>query len=547
MNPYDRLSRWLELPLVASVQPTPIEGLQSVVGVELLNNSSPVAATLNGIRSPTFVLSEMALAQVDPPPDPNLEPSQALWEWSQRAVRSGWRHVAAPDVAGPTFLTGETANEQLLTQQLWARTRSLGMNLIVDGRCFGPSGPPTGTHHVIAELTRHLCVQRPNVRVTLAVGSGGQDRARQAIGDHANLAFEEWNRLTRRHFDVIYRPYQFLREDEVAWTFEIADRVVLGQLDTIGFSNTSYHPSKAMFQAARNLQRATLRRADRVVTISEFSAAAIRTEVPDLEPDRLSIVPCGADHIGPVEPRRPTLPTSMADTPFLLCLSATFWHKNRLQAIKTTLELRRRGVDIALVIAGPEPFYGSSVPAENALLERSSDADRAAVVRVGPVGEAEKWWLLTHASVVLYPSVVEGFGLVPFEAATVGTPALMAKTAALPEVFGEGVFLIESWDPTEWANVVSRWQNEPTAAVAQVASIAQRAVHLSWSNAAASTWAVLDETLGRAKRLGHDSEGARYLSMEAHRVGGTRVGHSVRFATRVLKFLGRVAKRSRES
>lgn len=541
----DRLSRWLDLPLVASVQPTPIDGLGSVVLVDPFDPTSLVAASLSGVRGDTYVLSERALAQVDPPPDSTLPPAQAIWEWSQRAVRCGWRHVAAPDVLGPPFTTDGTANEQLEIQQIWGRTRCFGMNLIIDGRCFVAAGPPTGTHHVVAELTRHLCLGRPQARVTLAVGTGGRHRAVAAVGEQCNLVFEDWNKLSRVVFDVIYRPYQFLSESEVAWTFQVAERVVLGQLDTIGFSNPSYHPSKAMFHTARNLQRATMRRADRVITISDFSLAAIRAEVPDLELDRLSVVPCGADHIGPTDVHRPTLPGGASTTPFLVCLSATFWHKNRIHAIKTTLEMRKRGVDITLVIAGPEPFYGSSLAAENVLLAEVSAADRAAIVRIGPVSESEKWWLLRNAAAVLYPSVVEGFGLVPFEAASVGTPALMAKTAAFPDVFGSQVHLVDSWDASVWAATVCEWLNDPSLAHQHVDSILRRAEVLTWENAANMTWAAIDKTLRGARRIGHKPEGGGHLSMEAHRIGGTVAGRQIRFATRTVKFVARVAKRAR--
>ena len=40
------------------------------------------------------------------------------------------------------------------------------------------------------------------------------------------------------------------------------------------------------------------------------------------------------------------------------------------------------------------------------------------------VEPAERNWLLANAACVLYPTSAEGFGLLPFEAASFGTPCV---------------------------------------------------------------------------------------------------------------------------
>jgi glycosyltransferase involved in cell wall biosynthesis len=532
------MARWLELPLVASVQPTPLFGLQSVVVHDQFDSSSRNVASMPGVAAESFVLSERAIEQVHPPLDATLPAGQALWEWSQRAIRSGWRHVAAPDVFGPVSGIDGVSNEQLEVQQLWGRTRHFGLDVLIDGRCFGAEGPPTGTHHVVTELARHMALNKPEARLTLAVGRGGKDQATSALGSVSAVTIEEWNQLSQDRFDIVYRPYQFLRESDVGWTFGIAQRVLLGQLDMIGFSNRSYHPSESMFQAARNLQRATLRTADRVITISDFSRETILAEVPDLESSRLSVVPCGADHVGAGTLNRPMLADRVPKV-FLVCLAATFFHKNRIHAIRTTLELRQNGIDVGLVIAGPEPHYGSSVADEDLLMKGLSIDDRSAILRVGPVTEPEKWWLLEHASAVLYPSVVEGFGLVPFEAASVGTPALMGRTAALPEIFGPDVTLVDSWDTVVWADIVRSWLNDPSSSSRQVAAIRQRADEYTWAKAAEATWRAIEQTVGTPRRSQHLSEGPQFLAMESHRLGGSPLARRVRNVNRLIGFFRR--------
>src|SRR5262249_44129711 len=111
------------------------------------------------------------------------------------------------------------------------------------------------------------------------------------------------------------------------------------------------------------------------------------------------------------------------DEGFLLCLGTSYLHNGRPFVLDLWAELRRPGWDGGLVLAGPTPPHGNSLAREaEALLP--APALRPDVVTIGAVSEAEKRWLYGHAALVLYPSTVEGFGIVPFEAAGLGVPTL---------------------------------------------------------------------------------------------------------------------------
>jgi hypothetical protein len=62
------------------------------------------------------------------------------------------------------------------------------------------------------------------------------------------------------------------------------------------------------------------------------------------------------------------------------------------------------------------------------------------------VRESEKEWLYRHATAVVYPTVYEGFGLIPFEAARAGTPCLFALQASLAELLPAEAALLVPWD-----------------------------------------------------------------------------------------------------
>lgn len=62
---------------------------------------------------------------------------------------------------------------------------------------------------------------------------------------------------------------------------------------------------------------------------------------------------------------------------------------------------------------------------------------------LGMVTEEEKWTLLTRASVFLFPSLDEGFGLPVLEAMAVGTPVIASRADALIEVGGDAIICVD--------------------------------------------------------------------------------------------------------
>jgi glycosyltransferase involved in cell wall biosynthesis len=160
-----------------------------------------------------------------------------------------------------------------------------------------------------------------------------------------------------------------------------------------------------------------------------------------------------------------------------------------------------------LCVAGPEPYYGRSSEVERELIRTLPSPIRDRIQHLGRVDEATRWSLLTQADLVLYPSVVEGFGMVPFEAASVGTPSLVAPGSALEEVFGESGAVVPSWDVSKWARCAVDLTNSPERRSEVINGIRTVGERHSWAAVARSTWNAIDETLARPKARLHEEEG----------------------------------------
>ncbi len=128
-------------------------------------------------------------------------------------------------------------------------------------------------------------------------------------------------------------------------------------------------------------------------------------------------------------------------------------------------------------MAGPHVACGGSEEEEaRARFQHPETAER--IHDLDGVTEAEKAWLLANATLVLYPSLYEGFGLIPFEAAVYQTPSLAFCETAVEEVLGGEVIYLASHDPERGAETIWRMIDDREARHHQVASIQARAHHL---------------------------------------------------------------------
>jgi glycosyltransferase involved in cell wall biosynthesis len=288
--------------------------------------------------------------------------------------------------------------------------------------------------------------------------------------------------------DVVHRPFQISSPADLTFLAQLGDRLVVTQQDLIGYHNPSYFPSPGAWEGYRLLTRTALAAADRVLFFSAHARDAALAE--DLvEPQRASVVQIGVDHTlvssAGAEPSRPadaeTLP---ADVEVLLCLGTDFRHKNRIFSLRLLEELQRRHEWRGrLVFAGPAVPYGSSRPDEERLL---SDRPRLreALLDLGEVSEPQKEWLLARASLALYPTVYEGFGLVPFEAAARGVPCLWASGTSLSEILPESAAGIVPWDAAISADRAIALMRDQEASAENVRAVRDAAARLKWDIAA---------------------------------------------------------------
>ena len=107
------------------------------------------------------------------------------------------------------------------------------------------------------------------------------------------------------------------------------------------------------------------------------------------------------------------------------------------------------------------------------LLENVSDSDLAL--------------LYCAASVFVFPSLEEGFGLPPLEAMACGVPVVASNTSSIPEVVGDAGMLVTPTDIAEIAEAINRVLTNPAVAEELRTRGFARSTSFSWSKVAQQT------------------------------------------------------------
>lgn len=318
-------------------------------------------------------------------------------------------------------------------------------SVTIDGRSL--TSVVGGTQTYILELITALA-QSGGVSLRVLVPYDLSERAQSALGALAGVELVSYEQALQgvSLSDVVHRPQQAFTPSDMTLLRLVGRRIVLGQQDLIAYHNHTYHPDVDRWRAYRRTTRLALAAADQVIFFSEHACRDALAE--DLLPvGRTHMVSVGADlaEVAAATDAPQAQPANLSpDSEFLLCIGADYAHKNRPFAIELTGALNELGWTGRLVFAGAHVDHGSSREHERYMVEQRPDL-ASLVVDLGAVDEPTKRWLYRHARALLYPTLYEGFGLVPLEAARAGLPCLFAPQASLVELAGQAATLVP-WD-----------------------------------------------------------------------------------------------------
>jgi glycosyltransferase involved in cell wall biosynthesis len=193
------------------------------------------------------------------------------------------------------------------------------------------------------------------------------------------------------------------------------------------------------------------RRADRVITISSTAKRDILTFFP-ADPEKICVISPGIKSFS----AQAATVSGESDQefarrlkPYLLYVGATEPHKNLRRLLEVFGQLIHDPTfsHLKLVIAGAE---GRDHQTLIALSDQRGLREK--VILTGHLPEARLASLYREASVFVFPSLTEGFGMPPLEAMQMGVPVVASNIPVLLEVLGDAAIY---FDPTSTASISS--------------------------------------------------------------------------------------------
>jgi glycosyltransferase involved in cell wall biosynthesis len=249
---------------------------------------------------------------------------------------------------------------------------------------------------------------------------------------------------------------------------------------------------------ARAAHQATL-----VITISEHARQDI-IEALHIPAERIRVIYQGvSEDLRPVQDAR-TLADARAryglTGRYVFYLGGLDARKNVPQLVRAFSRLYQRLGDpgLQLLISGnPDKQSGPLFPDPRPV---GADLGMNGQIIYRFVEDRDKATLYSGASVFVFPSLYEGFGLDPLEAMACGTPVVCSNRTSLPEVVGDAALTVDPADLSALVEAMYRVLTSPELSADLKARGLARARLFNWQTTASETLAVYTEAVARRKR-----------------------------------------------
>lgn len=267
------------------------------------------------------------------------------------------------------------------------------------------------------------------------------------LGRPPRIAWQQnpWSRDRARHSIDIYHAagYVLPRGLKLPSVVTVYDTIALDSWRLTSITNAAYY----RFAVPDSLRRAT-----RIVVPSAFVQGRL-VQSYGVGEEQTVVAPLGvsACFLEGDTPDSDNIVPEADERPFALIVGNLERKKNVDTILRTWREvLRLSGANVRLVVVGKA---GNAWGRAHAIV-RSGGLEKH-VQFAGYVSQAKLATLYKAATMLLYPSLEEGFGIPPLEAMACGTPVIASNAGALPETCGDCAILLDPLDKPAWAATIA--------------------------------------------------------------------------------------------
>jgi len=358
-----------------------------------------------------------------------------------------------------------------------------GRRFIIDASMIRGGGGFTHLVNILPEFAhlapddqfRVLCGDRrvaerlptaPNIEVEFLGQMGLRDRLRFTYREAARYA-AEWGAdlyFSESEMAPLNAPCATVA------TFQNANVCDLGRAQKLRWKQ------RVRFRVLNAIARMSARRCDRVMFVSESSAQEMGDAL-HVPAERRAAIPHGID---PTRWRRPAPESADAhERPYILSVSSIYAYKNYVRLIEAYADMACRHPDAPnLVIVGDnqdDDYYRRMEEARDATGELAKGIHLVGEV---PYDEVHRYY--HGASLFVFPSHLESFGIPLLEAMASGVPIVASDMPVFREVAQNAAFYADPFDVPALAEAMSEVLFRPGAAAGLVTRGQERLREFTW-------------------------------------------------------------------
>ncbi len=376
------------------------------------------------------------------------------------------------------------------------------MKIAIDARFFGPFGKGLGryTEKLIKYLEKvdqkndytiflrkenfdHYIVENKNFKKALA------DFKWYTLSEQRGMP----KLLKKGNFDLVHFPHF-----NVPLLYRGNFVVTVHDLILLDFPTkraTTLGPIKYALKnmAYKKVISSAVKKAKKVITVSEYTKKRL-IEHFDLDNEKIVVTyeSCEKINLEKEVENKDFLKLHKIKKPYLLYVGNAYPHKNLERLLKVFKKLRNNNFDYQLVLVGKKDYFYQRL---QDLAKDLGLLDSGEVIFFGFAKDSELAGLYQNASLYVFPSFIEGFGLPPLEAMSYGLPVVTSKTSCLPEILGDAARYFDPKNDEDIANVILRVLNDNILRDEMKRLGLEQVKKYSWERCAKETLAVYESIL----------------------------------------------------
>jgi glycosyltransferase involved in cell wall biosynthesis len=254
--------------------------------------------------------------------------------------------------------------------------------------------------------------------------------------------------------------------------------------DLVAFLYPTTHNTKATLIERLTLKRA-LKKAHIIFAVSENTKKDLlkRFKFLDAANKKIYLTPCAPSdffkkEIKPHELEEVQKKLKLPNN-YILAVGTLEPRKNFTTLIKSFVIIKRKHPEYKLVIVGKKGWKYEQI--EQTLKHYKMEKE---VIFTGYLSDDELQKVYALATVFVFPSLYEGFGIPPLEAMSCGCPVVSSNVASLPEVVGEAGLLIDPKNAFKMAEAISSLIVNDHVRLTLIERGKQQANKFNWSDSA---------------------------------------------------------------